>query len=197
MPNTGTMDLALSRRDAVYCAIGLRHYARRLETLKASTEKLHRVDDVVRYQAEIEDLTSRLVGPFLDGRSDHCRPEDLPLLREGLAITARNMRAAKGTLTPFVEVEGVVAVIETLERHATAIEEETLEKLQDQTALDLTTPEGRAEEPPDEPPHDDLTRQRRRRYSTEEDQCLTRHRSPRTVPSTWSRLRGGMGICGS
>lgn len=127
------VEIELDDRACKYLAAAMELYCRRLDGLKAGAETLARAADVKRYEDEAQALRDELVAPLMQ-REARILPHHLPILRKACALLAKNLTAARGTLTPLPET---VAWIEELTARAAYVDGDLGPRFDLQRGLEL------------------------------------------------------------
>lgn len=113
-------------------------YCKHLDTLGADAQKLGRLAEATRAGKDSEWLRGDLVTPILGDDEGanvtgtmEVQLRHLPLIHLGLGMLVKNMKAARGTLTPL----GYPRTVEKLYEHASYVEGQLMPRFAEQTEL--------------------------------------------------------------
>ena len=118
MAPTEPLDLDPSVADRLLLAAAAEHYCKRLDNLAEAAAKLGRSQEATDHTKEAARWRDELVEPVVE-RGDKVTyySRHMLVLEHGCMILARNMRAAKGTVRPFLIFDETVERFEKTAEH--------------------------------------------------------------------------------
>ena len=117
-PTTEALDIPLSDDERKSLGDAAEHYCKRLDKLAKGAADMGRTKEDADYTQEAERWREELVTPVKEGQRVTFYARHMKVLEKGCMLMATNMRAAKGTLSPFSLFADVVERLQINADHA-------------------------------------------------------------------------------